>query len=67
MLAVPYLGFTTRATFLAMLIVVISMAGALWREARRDRRRRRLVRNVESILRDEGFDLSEENHLKRVA
>lgn len=55
------------AAFLAMLIGVISIAGVLWREARREQRRCRLVRRVESILRDEDFSLSEEKQLKRVA
>jgi hypothetical protein len=62
MLAIPRI-----AAFLAMLLGVISIAGVLWREARRDQRRRRLVRHVESILRDEDFSLSGEKHLKRVA
>jgi hypothetical protein len=62
MLAIPRI-----AAFVAMLIGVISIAGALWREARRDQRRYRLVRNVESILRDEDVGRSEERHLKRVA
>jgi hypothetical protein len=53
--------------FAALLVGVISMAAALWLELRRDERRRRLARNVQSILSAEDFYRSGEKHFKRVA
>jgi len=53
--------------FAALLVGVISIAVALWLESRRDQRRRRLVRNIESILSDEDFCRSGEKQFKRVA
>jgi hypothetical protein len=53
--------------FAVLLLVVISIAATLWIEMRRDERRRRLVKNVQAVLSDDGFQPSGETRLKRVA
>ena len=53
--------------FAAMLIGLVSVAATLWLELRRNERRRRLVRSIESVLVDEDFRRSEEKVFKRVA
>jgi len=62
MMAIPRV-----VAFAGLLVGVMSIAAALWLELRRDDRRRRLVRSVESILNDGEFDRSGEEHFKRVA
>jgi len=39
----------------------------LWLEARRDERRRRLMKRLESVLNDEGSRRAAEDQLKRAA
>jgi hypothetical protein len=51
----------------AISIGVMSIASTLWLEILRDGLRRRLARNVASILRDQDFYRSGETHFKRVA
>jgi hypothetical protein len=50
-----------------MLVGVISIAATLFLEMRRDRRRSRLVRNVESVLHDADLPRTVAQDLKRAA
>jgi hypothetical protein len=46
---------------------LIAIVAVLWIELRREERRRRLVRNLQSVLTDEDLGRSKEDHLKRAA
>jgi hypothetical protein len=59
-------GILHVAALGAMSIGVVAIAAVLWLEMRRDGRRRRLVQNVASILREEDPRRGEEQ-FKRVA
>jgi hypothetical protein len=59
-------GILHVAALAAMSIGVVAIAAVLWLEMRRDGRRRRLVQNVASILREEDPRRGEEQ-FKRVA
>jgi hypothetical protein len=62
MLAIARLPF-----FAALLSGVLAIAAVLWLEARRDARRRRLLKRLESVLNDEGLRRAAEDQLKRAA
>jgi len=53
--------------FAVMLLGVISIAATLWIDMRREQRRRRLVKNVQTVLSEGDLQRSEEIPLKRVA
>ena len=61
------LNVTWNAPLIAMQVGVILIAAVLWVEARRDARRRQLVRNIATILRDGEREHSEAIALKRAA
>jgi hypothetical protein len=51
----------------ALQVGVIFIAAVLWREARCDERRRRWVRNLQSLLHDAESVQKEEDHFTRAA
>jgi len=53
--------------FAALLAGVIAIAAVLWLEARRDARRRRFMKRLESVLNDETSRRAAEDQLKRAA
>jgi len=53
--------------FAALLAGVIAIAAVLWLEARRDERRRRFMKRLESVLNDETSRSAAEDQLKRAA
>jgi len=53
--------------FAALLAGVIAIAAVLWLEARRDERRRRFMKRLESVLNDETSRRAAEDQLKRAA
>jgi hypothetical protein len=61
------LGLPGIVAFAAMQFGVISIAATLWLELRREERRLRLVRKVESVLHEEDFCRPGEAYFKRVA
>ena len=61
------LNVVWSAPLVAMQSGVIIIAAVLWVEARRAARRRELVRNIATILRDGERDQSEAVALKRAA
>ena len=61
------LAVTRLPLFAALLAGAIAIAAALWLEARRDERRRRFMKRLESVLNDQGSRRAEEDQLKRAA
>jgi hypothetical protein len=61
------LAVTRHPLFAALLVGAIAISAALWLEARRDERRRRLMKRLESVLNDEGSRRAAEDQLKRAA
>ena len=61
------LAVTRLPIFAALLVGAIAIAAALWLEARRDERRRRFMKRLESVLNDQGCRRAEEDQLKRAA
>ena len=58
---------TWNAPLIAMQVGVILIAAVLWVAARRDARRRQLVRNIATILRNGEREQSDAIALKRAA
>jgi hypothetical protein len=61
------LAVTRLLWFAALWIGVISIAAALWLEFHRDERRRRLVKNIQSVLSGQDVQAPAETRLDRAA
>lgn len=55
------------AAFALLWVAIVSIAAALWMEMRLDRRRRRLLHSLKTVLEDGIIDGSAEECFKRVA
>lgn len=61
------LALSGAAPFATLQIGVIGIAAVLWLESHREERRRRPIRNLQSVLDDDDLRRSKREHWKRAA